>query len=164
MRMKKIAVLCSVATLISVNAMDTAVWQGAPAALRHAAQDMQVIEAIQDLGSNLVNVTTLYTQKVAPLLTVEQKKQCAAILVHVRKMIQKSFELSQKGGNDEELQEELQEMGQELFFSYLPLLLTIQQEVTDQVAIQIEEEIREFTAKGYQILDKAADAMIKALQ
>lgn len=162
--MKKLLLVFSFLILAPIHAMNVDVWKGAPHALHKAAQNSEVMGAMENLASSAAHLMEVYTQKLAPALTAEQKKQCASILQHAKKMIQKSLELSKQGGTDQKLQDEIQAMGQELFFSYFPLLLSIQQEFTDQVAAEIEDEVKILAGKGFDILDNAIDSMIKVLQ
>jgi hypothetical protein len=162
--MKKLLLLCSLSCLISLNAADANVWKGAPDALRKAAHNKEVRTALEGLGSDFANLMRIYMEQLKPRLTPSQKKELSSLLQRARLIIKKTRELAQKGGDDQRLQEEIQNIGQELVMAYFPLLLTIQQEVTDQEAAEIEDELRVFTTKGYDMLDNAVTAMIKVLK
>lgn len=163
--MKKLLLICSLLNLFSLNAAkDVNIWKGAPDALRQAARNKEVATNLESLGLDFTRLMKVYTEKLKPRLTPAQKKELLSMLQRARTLIKKSRELGQKNGDDEQLQEEIQAIGQELFVSYFPLLLTIQQEVTEQVAVQIEDEVKALTGKGYDMLDNAISSMIKVLQ
>lgn len=163
--MKKLLGICFLLNLASLNAAkEVNIWKGAPDALRQAAYNKEVATSLESLGLDLTRLMKVYTEKLKPKLTTNQKKELLSMLQRVRTFIKKSRELGQKDGDDQQLQEEIQAIGQELFLSYLPLLLTIQQEITSQVAVQIEDEVKALTGKGYDMLDNAISSMIKVLQ
>lgn len=163
--MKKLLVTCLLLNLASLNAAkEVNIWKGAPDALRQAAHNKEVATSLESLGLDLTRLMKVYTEKLKPKLTTNQKKELLSMLQRARTLIMKVRELGQKDGDDQQLQEEIQAIGQELFLSYLPLLLTIQQEITSQVAVQIEDEVKALTGKGYDMLDNAISSMIKVLQ
>ena len=163
--LKKLLLLASLSTLLSLNAAkEVNIWKGAPDALRQAARNKEVATSLESLGLDFTRLMKVYTEKLKPRLTAGQKKELVSMLQRARTLIKKSRELAQKDGDDQQLQEEIQAIGQELFMAYFPLLLTMQQEVTDQVALQIEDEVKTLTGKGYDILDNAISSMIKVLQ
>lgn len=156
---------CLLLNLASLNAAkEVNIWKGAPDALRQAAHNKEVATSLESLGLDLTRLMKVYTEKLKPKLTTNQKKELLSMLQRARTLIMKVRELGQKDGDDQQLQEEIQAIGQELFLSYLPLLLTIQQEITSQVAVQIEDEVKALTGKGYDMLDNAISSMIKVLQ
>lgn len=156
--MKKLLLVCSFATM-AIQAEDLNIWQGAPTAIRDAAQQKEVVNAVNVLCSNFISLVKVYIEKLQPTLTVDQKKQCKGLLGHIKKLAHKSFALSQQGGDNPFLQKELQMMGQQLFFTYLPLFMTMQQELADQTAV-----MQQLTQKGISLFDNAIDTMIQTLQ
>ncbi len=158
--MKKLFLAISLLSITTpFHAKDTNIWKGTPQALKDTAYDKDVWIALKDAGISFQNLLVTYMKTLSHKLTPEQKKQFAQLLNKVKTFSDKAKKVSKGNQN---LSLEVQQLGQQIVLSYLPLFITLQQEMnTSQDSSQ--KEVDKLVSNGWNVFGQTVGAMIQVL-